>query len=228
MYLSFFIKPETEVLAEIKSVLKFAGFEDIKSKGVREKYRIVIFNGRETNNFSYTAHKLIKKVDFNNPFLVRAGSKWTLHGLVQILFNYAQFRIHLLGVIHFPKDSDFNKSASSQDFINGLKGMKKALDHCEQTSQTQVKEFREIIEGIYQSPKSIGEVKREILYFLIENRLNLPWGNPPTSKESKDLLIEWLRLADRSFPRERSTYSQHKKDLKKIKKLEDTKKLELI
>lgn len=228
MYLSFFIKPETEVLAEIKNVLELAGFEDIKSEGTPENHRIVIFNRRNANNFSYTAHKLIKKIDYNNPFLVKAGSQWTSVGLVQILFNYAQFRIHHLSAIHFPKDGDSNKSAFNQDFISKLRGMKKALDHCEQTPKRQVEEFGEIIEGIYQSPKSIREVKREILYFLIENRLKLPWGNPPTSKRSKDILIEWLRLADQSFPRERSTYTQYKKDLENIKKLEDTLKVELI
>ncbi len=226
MYLSFFIKLETRVLFEVKNALQFAGFQDIKTTGEPEKQRIIIFNGRKEGNFSYTAHKLIEKVDCRCPFLVRVGTDWTMQGLIQILTNYAKFRIQDFSLLHFPKKEDYSQLAIDNSvFLQRLRGMRRALQHCELTNHKAVKKFKAIEDNI--SFKTIAEVKKEILYFFIEERIQLPWGDPPTSKKSKDLLIDWIKLAGEAFPAKKTTIKQYSEDIKKIKKLKDTQKIEL-
>lgn len=82
-----------------------------------------------------------------------------------------------------------------------------------------LKKFEEIEEGM--KGKSIGQVKKEILFFLIEKRVRLPWGNPPSGRQSKKLLVDWLKIANRAYPRQRSALHQRKID-RKIKELKDT------
>jgi len=229
MYLSFFITETTPVLDEIRQVLEEVGFEDIKTRGEIEKSRIVLFNGRKENNFSYSAHKLVRKApdNINNrPFLVRVGSKWTIQGLGQILESYSRFVLPHMSALHFPKEEDYLKSADDKKFLMRLTGIKQALINCDKTTKEEVEKFAEISSEI--NGKSLGEVKREIFYFFLQTgRINLPWGNPPTSEKSKDLLIEWIKMANSAYPRDKSTSFQARKDLAKIRRLKNLSALKL-
>ncbi len=221
MYISFFITENTPVLDEIRQVLEELGFEDIKTRGEIERHRIVLFNGRRRNNFSFTAHKLVQKAPdkINNcPFLVRAGSQWTLQGLKQILKSYVRFSLPHLSSLHFPEKEDYLQPASSDKFLRRLKGIKQALVHCENTNKEEVDKVTRIISDI--DRKTVGEVKRDLLnFFLTTGRINLPWGNPPTSERFKGQLIEWIKMANSAYPREKSDLFQARKDLEKVNKL---------
>lgn len=223
MYLSFFIYGNSPILDEIEDVLVYAGFENIVRFGEVDPHRIVIFNGKKSNQFSYSGHKLINQAPQELqecPFLVRAGSKWTVHGLIQILENYVHFAFPYFSSIHFPEKEDFQKEATNEDFMMRIKGMKRSLVHCESTPKSQIDKFQGIIEQA--NGKSVAQVKREIFYFFMEEkRLTLPWGDPPTSRSSRNKLIKWLKKANKSFPRNRSGFDQARRDLNKIKKLED-------
>ena len=223
MYLSFFIYGNSPILNEIEDVLIYAGFQNITCCKRVDPQRIIIFNGNETNQFSYSGHKLMDKAPQelrNCPFLVRVGSKWTTHGLIQILENYARFVLPHFSSIHFSKEEDFEREATDEEFMMRVKGMKRSLDHCESTPKIQIDKFQRIIEQA--DGKSVAQVKREIFHFFMEEkRLTLPWGNPPTSKSSRNKLIEWIKKANKFFPRSRSGFDQTRRDIKKIKNLED-------
>jgi hypothetical protein len=97
--------------------------------------------------------------------------------------------------------------------------------HCEFSNQKQVEKFIDIEDNL--AGKTVAEVKKEILYFFVEERVEFPWGDPPTSKRSKDLLIEWIKIANQAFPRKKTNIDQYSTDIKKIKRLKDTQKIEL-
>ena len=223
MYLSFFIYGNSSMLDEIEDVLKYAGFQNIACCEDPDPQRLVIFNGNRTNQFSYSGHRLMEEAPEeiqNCPFLVRVGSQWTTHGLTQILENYARFALPHFSSIHFPKEEDFEREATDEEFMMRVKGMKRGLEHCDTTPPGQIDRFQKIIEET--DGKSVAQVKREVFYFFMEEkRLTLPWGNPPTSRRSRNRLIKWLEKANRSFPRSRSGFDQTRRDMRKIKKLED-------
>ncbi|MGM0439123.1 MAG: hypothetical protein ACQEP3_01660 [Patescibacteria group bacterium] len=229
MYLSFFIKEETIVLEEIRQALEEMGFRDIKCSGKIDKHRIVIFNGRKRNNFSYTAHKLVKIAPDeakNNPFLVRAGSDWTIQGLKHILTSYAKFQLPHFSSLHFPRPEDFFKSAENERFLLRMQGIKQGLLDCEKTTEEEVKKMNDIFNNL--NGKTVGEVKRKMFYFFFEeDRIRLPWGNPPTGKKARNQLIEWLKEANDAYPRKRTSLRQAQNDLRKIKSLKDTSKIKL-
>ncbi len=229
MHLSFFIKPTTEVLRDIKRLLTDYGF-DVCSYEISRPDRIVIFNGRESNNFSYTAHKLLAEAPEEageSPFLVRAGNDWTIHGLTQILENYAHFRFIHFGKFHFPEKGDAEKKAiEDKDLLIRVEGIEHGMQDCELSSEEELRRFSQIKKNL--NKKSVDQVKREILYFLIrQGRVKLPWGNPPTSRRSLDLLIEWLRKVNRYYPTQRSTLEQFKEDMKKVYEVKSATSLQL-
>ena len=225
MYLSFFIAESTPVLDEIRQVLEEVGFKDLKTRGEAERHRLVFFNGRKKNNFSYTAHKLVTKAPdsiSDCPFLVRVGSDWTLQGLKQILKSYIRFSLPLLSPLHFPVEKDYLQPAKGEEFFRRLDGIRQALIHCENTNDEEVQKFEKIISNVRGS--TIGEMKRKLLdFFLTTGRIDLPWGNPPTSERSRGELIEWIKMANSAYPREKSDLIQAQKDLRKVKKLQNLK-----
>ncbi len=229
MYLSFFITETTPALDEIGQVLEEIGFDDIKTRGEVNKYRIVFFNGRKKNNFSYSAHKLVEKApDKINecPFLVRVGSDWTMQGLSQILRRYVRFVLPHLSAIHFPREEDYLKTADNESFLMRLDGIKQALINCDRTTEKEVQEFEKLSSEV--AGKNLRDAKKEIFYFFLKvGRVNLPWGGPPTSEKSKDLLIEWIKMANLAYPRNKSNIFQARRDLSKIERLKRTNALKL-
>lgn len=228
MRLSFFMWEHTPVLDEIRQVLEEVGFEDIKTEGEVERHRIVIFNGRENNNFSYTAHKLLRMAPdkINNcPFLVRAGSEWTLQGLVHILRSYIRFSLPYLSSVHIPKDEEFNQLAeSNKELMNRLVGMEQVIKKHAEEKESIFRTYRQekLFKAVraFTDIKSVGQVKESILYFLLETgRIKLPWGNPPTSENHKRQLIKWIKMANSAYPREKIGFLQKQKDFKKVKRL---------
>ncbi len=220
MYLSFFIKPETEAMENLKKVLEEAGFS-VQSEGDSEPDRITFFNGHNTSSFYYTAHKIS---DFPNevaksPFLVRTGPSWSLQGLYDLLKKYSMFEFLWFPPLYFPKKEDFSILAEEDNYLcQKLLRMENTGRNCDC-----VKRELEIIVKIRRdmNGKSSGEVKKEIFYLYMEaKRIILPWGDPPTGKISRDLLIDWLQKANQVFPRRNSSEAQ-KKSLWKIKMMKD-------
>ncbi len=212
MYLSFFIKnEEIKVLQEIKNVLEVAGFEDIQSEGRPEKHRIIIFNGRENNDFRCAAHRLTEEAPSEAkdcPFLIRVGSEWTIEALTRILSGYINFTVHDFIFLHYPKERDFHRNVEER-FLEKISAMKLALVHCRDANTKQVEIFEDIIESA--KNKTIAKVKREILYFLIEHRIKFPWGHGPTKIKHKISMIEWLKKAHENFPKKSSENLQKEK-----------------
>ncbi len=225
MYLSFFIRPENKILTEIKEMLEEVNFTDIQESGQAEPHRIAFFNGRTQNNFCYTAHKLFRNAPeevVRSPFLVQVGANWTRQGLVDILTNYSNFRLLHFGRSCFPAEKDFHhKAREDRGLCEKLFRMEETVKNCDCTTEEEIGKVQRIREEI--GEKSAGEVKREIFYFYIDaGRITLPWGNPPSGKEQKDILIEWLKRASVAFPRGISTDDQRKKDLYITRRLEET------
>jgi|GEM_PF-5604247 len=229
MRLSFFIKPHTRVLREIEKLLKDAGF-DVKTSGQVENDRIVVFNEKSGNNFCFSAHKLMKdpSVIFSVPFLVRVGSNWTLHGLVTVLEGYLAFKIPYFRPIHFPSEADFSRDAESdEDLLKRLNRIQRTIRNCHHGTEKELMEIKQVLQNLKE--KSSGRVKREIFYFLMDNgRVNPPWGNPPSGLKSRNIYIDWLKKANKAFPRKASTDRRFREDIFKIKEMKGVQSLKLI
>ncbi len=198
MYLSFFIKPETESLKKIKELLEKGGFS-VKSKKC-EEYRIAFFNGPDISNFCYTGHKLFQDPPegITSPFLVKAGSTWTTEGLLGLLRNYACFQLPYFDPMDFPQEEDFNQKGSKDErLVEKLEGMERTARNCN-ASGREVKAIQEIKLSL--DDESVGEIKKKIFYFLlIERKVILPWGGLPAKEEKKMHLIEWVQKANKVF-----------------------------
>jgi len=205
------------VLDEIKEILIEMGF-DVQSNGKPEKHRIVIFNGREENNFRCAAHRLRREVypeAKECPFLIRAGSEWSIEGLSRILIGYKNFVNPNFVFLHYPKEEDFSRIVGKK-YLERLYAMREALFRCSEASPDELEIFSNIIEN--SSGKSVAEVKRETRDFLIEKRIKFPWGHGPTSEDNKKKIIDWLVRASENFPEEKP--SEHQKEI--IRELEYT------
>ncbi len=199
MYLSFFIKPETENLKEIKKILEEVDFS-VESEGKCEDYRIVIFNGSDIKNFCYTGHKLFRNPPqgITSPFLVKVGDSRTAQGLMDFLRNYARFQLPYFDPLDFPQEEDFDRRALTDErLVERLEGMERTARNCN-ISEREIEAVRELKSSL--KVNSVGEIKQKIFYFLLnEGKISLPWGGLPTGEIAKNHLVKWIEKANSVF-----------------------------
>ena len=199
VYLSFFIKPETKNLKEIKELLEKGRFS-VKSEGNCEEYRIVFFNGPDINNFCYTGHKLFRDPPegVTSPFLIKVGNAWTVQGLRDLLKNYAYFHLPYFNPLDFPQEEDFDKKGSKDKRLQEkIFGMEQTARNCN-ASEREINMIREII--LVLEKESVGDIKKRIFYFLLsERKIILPWGSLPTGEKARGHLVEWINRTNTVF-----------------------------
>jgi len=227
LYLSFFVKGKTRPVKEIGEILKEVGFP---VREECEKHNIVIFEGK--GGLSCASHKFLEEAPscVCSPFLVKAGEEWNIEGLANTLKGYLRFDLPYLEPEIFPREGDFLKSATKDKVtMKRLSLIEGTVRNCEEVNFSHQRRKMREIRKVAEKGSSAGEVKMMLLLFLLkEQRIALPWGSPPTGRGSSLLLMDWLRMANEAFPREKSGGVQQFRDYERIKRLERYKEVKLI